>query len=244
VTVGITNAGSSLVYNATLFSSVDPFDSIPGGSTTTHSYPTLAPQQSESFNYTVALTNSALGNTTSSVATVDLVLGGLTVALSSNPAYVVVFKPVAASVSTTPSSPEENHDFTMVVTFTNAASVPVSDATYSFTLPSGLTVVSGAQVAGNTATVTVNSVAANSSASANVVLSASTGLTVQTSTSRVAFQYQGFTLNGLGPKNAINVGVDVTTRYTLPIIVAVIVALAALVYMRLRLTPAAPAPKV
>ena len=243
-TVVMTNAGTSPVYNATLFSSVDPFDSIPGGSATTHSYSILAPQQRESFNYTVTLTNSALGNATSSVATVDLTLGGLTVALSSSPAYVVVFKPVAASVSTTPSSPEENHDFTMVVTFTNAASVPVSGVTYSFVLPSGLAVVSGAQVSGHTATVTMPSLAANSSASASVVLSASTGLTLQTSTSHVAFQYQGFSLNGLGPKNAIDVGVDVTTRYTLPIVIAVVVALAALVYVRTRLAaPAAPAPK-
>ncbi len=145
------------------------------------------------------------------------------------------------TLSTTPSTPEENHDFTLSITFTNAASVGVSAATYTFTIPSGLKVVSGGQVSGRTVTVSVPSIGPDSNQTEVVTLSASTGLTIDTSTSHLTYNYQTFSLSGLAPKQTITVAVDVTTRYTLPILIAVFIAIAGIVYMRRRINPAVEA---
>ncbi len=241
VSLGMTNLGSGPVFNATLSSTQDIFDSIPGGSTTVKTYATLAPKQSESFNYTVALTSLASGNSSASPATVSLVYGGLTATLTSSTAYMEVFKPVTATVSTSPPTPEEEHDFTLSITLANTASVPVSDLTYTFTLPSGLTVVSGAQVSGRTVTVSLPSLGPDANQTVQVTLVTSTGLTFETSSSQLSFHYQGFSLNGVAPKQSVTVGVDVTTRYTIPIVIAVLIAFAGLVYMRRRINPAVQA---
>jgi len=237
VTLGIVNAGSTPVYNATLISSQDTFDSLQSGATTYKTYSTLAPQQSESFNYTVALSSGFIGNETSTPASVTLVLGGLTAGFTSPTVNVDIYKPVTVSLSTSPSAPEENHQFTLSVTFTNSAGVAVTDATYSFTIPSGLTVVSGGQLSGRTVSVSSPSLGPHSNQTVVVTLSASAGVTIDTSSSHVTFQYQGSSVFGIAPKQTITVAVDVTTRYTLPIIVAVLIALAGLVYMRRRINP-------
>ncbi len=236
VTLGITNAGSTPVYNATLSSSQDPFDSASG--TLSHTYASLTSQQSESFNYTVELTTGAYGIENSSAATVDLVLGGLTTTFSSGPAQIQVYKPVSAVVTSNPSTPEENHDFTISITFVNSANVTVSDATYKVTIPTGLKVLSGGQVSGKTLTVSVATLGPDSNQTQTVTLSSSMGLTFDLSSSHVTFQYQGSSLSGLAPAKSIRVAVDVTLRYTLPIAVAILIAIAGLVYMRRRITPA------
>ena len=141
-------------------------------------------------------------------------------------------------MATSPSTPEENHDFTLSITFTNAAGVPVSDVTFSLKVPSGLSVLSGGQVTGGTLTVSVPTIGPDSNQTVVVTMSASTGLTVDTAGSKVSYQYQGSSLTGLAPKQSVTVGVDVTTRYTLPIVIAIFIAIAGLVYMRRRITPA------
>jgi hypothetical protein len=102
-------------------------------------------------------------------------------------------------------------------------------------------VVSGGQVSGRTVTVSVPTIGADSNQTEVLKLSSTTGLTIDTATSHVTYQYQGFSLNGLAPKQTITVAVDVTTRYTLPIIIAVFIAIAGLVYMRRRINPAVEA---
>lgn len=219
----------------------DSFDTVQSGGSTTNTYATLAPSQSERFNYSVALSSAATGNISAAPASVSFVYGGLTTSFSSASSYVDVFKPVTATISTIPTTPEENHDFSLAVTLTNTASVPVTGVTYVFTIPSGLTVVSGAQVSGRTVTVSLPSLGANSNQTVTVTLEASTGLTLDTTSSHLGFQYQGTSLNGLAPKQSITVAVDVTTRYTIPIVLAIFIAFAGLVYMRRRINPAVKA---
>jgi hypothetical protein len=235
VYLAITNFGSGPVYNATLSSNSDSFDSLAAGTTATRTYASLAAQQNENFNYTVAVTSGVYGNESSSAATVTVVVGGLTVGFSSAPAYVKVFRPVSVTLTTSPSTPEENHDFTISVTFTNPASVAVTGATYAFTIPSGLKVLSGATASGQTVTVSVPSLGADSNQTVAVTATASAGVKIDTTSSHVTFEYQGVSIAGLAPRETITVGVDVTTRYTLPIIVAVLIALAGLVYLRRRI---------
>ncbi|MGD0638363.1 MAG: hypothetical protein ABSA72_10040, partial [Nitrososphaerales archaeon] len=204
VTLGITDEGTGQVFNATLGSTQDSFDTVQSGAVS-DTYATLAPGQSQSFNYTVALSSAASGNISASPATVNLVYGGLSASFSSASTYVDVFKPVTATLSTIPSSPEENHDFSLSVTLTNTASVPVTGVTYTFTIPSGVTVVSGAQISGRTVTVSLPSLGADSNQTVAVTLEASTGLTLDTTPSHLSFQYQGVSLNGLAPKQSITV---------------------------------------
>jgi hypothetical protein len=87
-------------------------------------------------------------------------------------------------------------------------------------------------------TVSLPSLAADSNQTVTVTLAPSTGLTLDTTSSHLSFQYQGASLNGLAPKQSITVAVDVTTRYTIPIILAIFIAFAGLVYMRRRINPA------
>ena len=236
VTLGIANVGSIPVYNATVSSTADSFDSVTTSPVKT--FPTLAPQQSENFSYTVQPTSGASGNVTASPTTVVMTVGGLSTGYSSTQGGLLVFRPVSAALETNPVAPEENHDFTMTITLTNAASVPVTDVTYTFTIPSGLTVVSGGQVSGHTVTVTVPSIGPDSDQTVVLTLKASTGLTIDTTSSHLTYQYQSFTLTGLAAKTTVPVSVDVTTRYTLPIVIAIIIAFAGLVYMHRRIHPA------
>jgi uncharacterized repeat protein (TIGR01451 family) len=238
VVVGIVNKGTTPVYNATVSSGADIFDSLASSAPTFQTYATLAPQQSESFNYTVKLSSATSGNSSSSPATVQFVQGGVTTTLSSGNAFMQIYKPVSAAVTVNPPAPEENHDFTMAIAFTNSAPVSVSAVTFTMPLPSGISVVSGGQVSGGTLSVTLPTLGPGANQTVDVTMTASTGLTLQTSSSHVAFQYAGSSLTGVAPKQAVTVGVDVTTRYTIPIIIAVFIAIAGLVYVRRRINPA------
>lgn len=235
VTLGVENIGTVTVYNATLISTQDTFDAASG--TLTHTYSSLAPKQPQTLNYTVEFGTGEYGNESSSVATVSMVFGGIETSFSSGPAYVQLFQPVSASVTTVPSSPEESHDFTLSVTFVNNANVTVSDVTYTATIPSGLTVVSGGHLSGHTLTISVPSLGPEANQTASVIVSASMGLTINLVSSHVSFEYMNSSLLGTTTSKSIGVGVDVTTRYTLPIALAILIAVAGLVYVRRRASP-------
>ncbi|MDG6925271.1 MAG: hypothetical protein JRN09_01830 [Nitrososphaerota archaeon] len=235
VTVSISNAGSSPVYNVTLASGFDSFDKAANSTESTQAtYPELGAGASQSYTYPVALTAAAYGNVTGAVVATDFLLGGAVQGLSLSKSSVVVYAPVTATVASSPTSPEENHNFRLVITFSNTAAVSVSNVVYTLQLPSGVSVVSGATVSGHQVTVTLPSMQPNSNQNVTLTLSTNTGLTIDTAGSHLAFQYLGAALTGVAPAKSIVVSIDVTTRYTIPIAVAVLVGILAVVFARRR----------
>jgi hypothetical protein len=240
VTVGITNVGTSPVYNVTVASGFDSFDRAANSTESTSStYSELAAGASQTYTYPVTLVAAAYGNVTGASVATDFLLGGAAQGLSLSKSSMVLYQPVTATVVSSPTSPEENHDFQLIVTISNAASVAVSNVVYTLTLPSGVNVVSGATVSDHKLTVTLPSMQPNSNQNVTLTLNANTGLTIDTTGSHLTFQYLGSTLAGVAPAKSIVVVVDTTTRYTLPIAVAVIVGIIAVAFSRRRVNPVA-----
>lgn len=240
VTLGVTNAGTSPVYNLTLASSVDKFDLASNSTETTdRTYSMISPGTTESFSYGVTLSSAAYGNLSGTIASVDFTFAGAAQGISGGTGSMVVYTAPTASVSTSPSSPEQNHDFTLTVTISNTAAVAVSNVVYTLKLPSGVSVVSGGTLSNHVLTLSVPTLAANSNQNFSLTLSANTGLTIGTSGAKLTYQYLGATLTGSPLSNSITVRIDETTTYTLPIGAAVVVGLIAVIFVRRRAGPVA-----
>jgi spore coat protein U-like protein len=102
-----------------------------------------------------------------------------------------------------------------------------------------VTVVSGAALVGHEITISVPSMQGDSNKTVSLTLSTNSGLTIGTSASHLSFQYSGSTLKGISVAKQIVVSVDATTRYTVPIVIAVLIALAAVVYVRRKVSTVA-----
>jgi hypothetical protein len=230
VTVVLSNDGSLPIYNASIASGQDPFDS--GSNAGSKMFSEVSPGSSSSYSYNVTVSSSLFGNVSGILVSTTFILGGATQALLLGSSSMVVYKPVTATVTTSPSSPEENHDFVVTITITNSAPVSVSNVVYTVPIPNGVSVVSGATLSNHEIALTVSSMQADSNNNVSVTLSTGTGLTIDTSAAHLTFQYQGANLNGVSVATKIVVRVDATTRYTIPIAIAVIIALAAVFYVR------------
>lgn len=240
VVVGVSNVGTVPVFNVTVSAGADSFDSSPTG-TTQQTYATISPKQSQSFNYTVTLTSGSLGNLTAEPVSTSFIFAGASQELSLGAATFSVLGPVVVYVTSFPTAPEENHNFTLNITLANPSSVTVSNVTYTLTIPPGLSVISGGSVSGHILTVSVPTLAPKSNSTVRLNLMANTYMTISTADSHLTFQYLGSTLSGTLPTLSVVVGIDVTTRYILPMVIAVFVALAAVVYVRRRVgTVASP----
>ena len=231
VMVGLSNVGSLPIYNATVGPQLDAFDSYStAGSGKT--FPVVAPNSTSDLNYTVTITSSVFGAVPGvSVSTVFL-FAGAQESFSLGNSTFNIYKPVTAIATSSPSTPEENHDFTLSITIANTAPVSVSDVVYTLTLPTGVTLLSGAPTVGRTVTITLPNMTADSNQTVPLKLSTNTGLTIDTSASHITFKYLGTTLTGIPTSAQITVSVDATTRYTVPIVIAVLIALVAVVYVR------------
>jgi len=231
VTLGVSNVGSIPIYNATFGSGLDAFDKASTGSSE-KAVGELAPQATSSINYTVVVTQAAYGNLSGASASVSFLLGGETQGFSAGTSSMVVYQLPVATVTSSPSSPEENHDLTLSVTISNSASVAVSDVVYTLPIPDGVTVVSGAALVNHEVTLTVPTIQPNSNDTVSLRLSSNTGLTIDTTSAHLTFQYLGATLTGHSIAAKVVVNVDATTRYTLPIVAAILIAIVAVVYVR------------
>jgi len=238
VTIGVSNVGSLPIYNASLGSGLDSFDQASAGSSA-KTFAEVAPGSASSFNYTVTTDSAAFGNFSGTLVLTEFFFGGASQSLSLGASNMLIYVPVTATVASSPSNPEENHDFTLAITITNSAPVGVSDVVYTLTLPSGVTVVSGAALVGHEITISVPSMQGDSNKTVSLTLSTNSGLTIGTSASHLSFQYSGSTLKGISVAKQIVVSVDATTRYTVPIVIAVLIALAAVVYVRRKVSTVA-----
>jgi len=234
VTVLATNQGSLPVYNLTLSASPDSFDKAVSG-TLNANYGALNPSGSQSLNYTVKMTSP--GNHTSSSTSISYVFGGVSTQYIVSSGTVLVFKPVQAATSMK-SVPTEGHDFSLAISVQNPSPVNVTNVSLSIPLPQGLSIVNypaGFQVHGQTATLTLPSLAAGANSSTSIILKGGFDGSFNVGTATLTFEYLGNTLTGVVSTPAVVVGVDALLRYELPIGVAVILTLAVAVYMHRKL---------
>jgi uncharacterized repeat protein (TIGR01451 family) len=233
-TLSVSNTGSLTLYNVSISTSADPFDSAVSGSL--HQvYPTLAPTSSKSLNYTVKMTES--GNHTSGSTLLTFVFGGSSQQYSVVAGSVLVYKAPIAS-SSTPSTPTEGSDFSLSVSVQNPSPANVSNVVVSIPLPTGLTIVnysSGFKVVGHTITLTVPSLAAGESTSHSVTLRSALDGTFTLGAGTLTFDYLGSTINGVVQGSTIAVGVGSLLRFELSIALAVIIVLAVAIYMHRKL---------
>jgi hypothetical protein len=240
VTVRAMNQGSLPVYNLTLTTSADPFDTAVSGSLN-QEYPTLASNASQSLNYTVKMISP--GNHSSTSTTLSYVFAGVAVQYPVSSGSVLVYKDVEATTYQA-STPTEGHDFALDLNVTNPSPVAVTGVSYTLTIPQGITIVSypaGVQAQGRTLTFSLPSLAPGATTTSTVTLRGDFDGTFNPSAASVTFHYLGATLTGVVTTANILVGVDALLRYELPIGLAVVLTLLVAVYMHRKL--AVPQPK-
>ncbi len=234
-TLGISNVGTSPIYNVTIGSGFDKFDLASNSSETTDkTFSEISPGGGDTFSYGIVLSSAAYGNVTGALPTANFLIGGAEQEISGGNSSALVYVLPSATVTSSPSSPEEGHDFTLTVTVINAAPVAVSDIVYTLNLPSEVSVVSGGTLSNHQVTLTLGSLAANTNENLTLTVRANQGLTIDTSTAHLSFQYLGTTLTGSAISSSIVVRIDETTTYTLPIAVAIVVGILAVVFVRSR----------
>jgi len=231
VTVGLTNNGSQSLYNVSLSSTADSFDAVSSATSPQKTFASIAPHQSVSFTYNVTVSVSS-GNLSAAQVTASFLIGGEGQSLSLGQANLLVYKPPAVSATASPSTPTTGKDFTVTFSVTNGAPVAISNVVLNWTLPSGVSMANGAQPPGRLVTQSIPSIGANATDKITLALTADIGLTMDTGTAHLSYHYEGATLSGTVSPDHIAVTENVTTDYAIPIILALLIALVALVYVR------------
>ncbi len=243
VVVSAVNSGPLNVYNVTVGTSPDPFDTQSDSSALSKSSSTVAPGENVTFTYGV-LTARVSGNLTGSVATAGFFFGGASSSMVGAGPRVQVYQPLGASISTSPSTPEEGKNFTITIKITNPTGVSVSNVQFNLPVPSGLGLskLQGVQLSSGSLTFSPGTLAAHSSATATASAVASSGITVPFDKATLTFDYAGVTVNGVVPsKGGIAIAENVTTRYIIPTALILLAVLGVAFYVRWKSGPSAPA---
>lgn len=154
-------------------------------------------------------------------------MGGTPFTLTSTSSTVRVDQPLSATIVSSPSSPVEGVQFTVTITISNTAATGVDDVHLLLPIPSGVAVSSpsNATLQSGGLSVSVASMAAGSSYSASATISASSGQTIPFKGAKLTFSYSNQALTGTLPQGGIAVTENVTTRYVVPIGIALLALL-------------------
>lgn len=227
------NKGPFYVYNASISSTVDTFDNLLSSAETSASSVSIAPGDNLSTRYGVTAT-TAYGNHTSSAISATIFFGGNKFSLEGLGPYVSVYRPLNATITTTPSIPTEGKDFNFVLKIHNPTAVNVTSVLFTLPVPSGLTLsdLNNASISNGILTVSISSLLSHSNYEATGVAVASSGTTVSLDKADLTFSYKGVTIKGATPTQEISIKVNVTSRYLIPIAIAIIALLAVSFYVR------------
>ncbi len=241
VVVIASNRGGYSLYNATVSAGPDAFDRLPTSTPVTQKFfEVLNPGTSSSFNYTVVVDTGGSGTFKASVVAVQLLFGGSRFNFNVPQGNATVFRPIQASLSASPSSPVEGSPFGVHLSVNNPSPVSVSGVHFELKLPRGLGVVSlsNANVTKGAVTIEIPSLGAGGTYSANLTLSAASGLSLALNGGTLSFSYSGQKVSGILPNQSVTVNEDVLTRYAFPIVIALMAVLAAALTIRRRVAPA------
>jgi len=242
VTLTAVNEGPFYVYNASVDSTVDAFDSLSPLAVPSIGNGSISPQRNLNRTYVVTASN-VYGNRTASLITSSIFFGGTKFSLEGLGPYVSVYQPLSLTITTTPSVPTEGKDFHLNLTIRNPSAVNVSSVLLTMTVPSGLKLsdLSNAVISNGVLTVSTPLLTSRSNYSATAVAVASSGTTLSFSKAKLVFVYRGLTINGtVSPKSGITIAENVTTRYLIPIGIAFVALLAVVFYVRRLAVPNDP----
>jgi len=244
-TVGVlaSNAGPQQLYNVTVSSTVDSFDTLSSTATLSKSTAALAVGGNNTLSYGVTATQT-FGNLTGTPATAKFYFGGTLFIMSGVNPKVEIYQPLTVTITTTPLTPEEGKNFTIKIEITNPSGVEVSNVQFTLPVPSGvgLSNIQGATFSSGSFIVSLGNLAAHSSASATATVVASSGITIPFDKAKLTFSYSGASISGIVPTSSgIAIGEDVTTRYLIPMAFVFLVMLFTAFYVRRKAAPTVPA---
>jgi len=237
------NNGPQQLYNVTVGSTVDSFDTLSSTATLTKTTASLAAGGNSTLSYGVMATQT-FGNLTGTPATAKFFFGGTLFTINGVSPQVEMYQPLAVTIATTPGTPEEGKNFTIRVEITNPSGVEVSNVLFTLPVPSGvgLSNLIGATFSSGNLTVSPGNLAAYSTANATVTAVASSGITIPFDKAQLTFSYSGTSISGIVPTSSgIAIGEDVTTRYLIPMAFVFLVMLFTAFYVRRKAAATVPA---
>ena len=243
VNVFASNAGPQQLYNVTVGSTVDSFDTLSSSATLTKTIASLAAGGNSSLSYGVTATQT-FGNLTGTPATAKFYFGGTLFTLGGVSPTVEIYQPLTVTIATTPTTPEEGKNFLISVEITNPSGIEVSNVLFTLPVPSGvgLSNLKDATFSSGNFTVSLDSLASHSMATATATAVASSGITIPFDNAKLTFSYSGTSISGIVPTGSgIAIGEDVTTRYLIPMAFVFLVMLFTAFYVRRKAAPTVPA---
>jgi hypothetical protein len=233
VILSAVNKGPFYIYNASISSVADKFDYLLASAVPSTTSGSIAPGGNLSTRYGVTA-STAYGNHTSSAITSTLFFGGMEFSLKGLGPYVIVYQPLSATITTAPSVPTEGRDFKFVLTIHNPTAVNVSSILFTLPVPSGLTLsdLSNVALSNGVLTVRISSLLSHSEYNATGVAVASSATTVPVDNAKLTFTYEGVKIKGKTPTQGITIGVNATSRYLIPMAIAIVALLAVAFYVR------------
>lgn len=239
------NAGSLQVFNATVTTTADSFDTLASSASLTKSVPSIQPGGNVTSSYRVAMSQT-YGNFSGTPVSATFYFAGTAFNLQGPKPRVQIYQPLSVTIGTYPVTPEEGKTFTINVQITNPSGVQVSGVLFSLPVPQGLSLsgLQNAQLSAGTLTVTAGNLGPGANVTATASAVASSGITIPFSGAKLTFSYAGTTVNGVVPKTSgIGIAEDVTTRYVIPTAIVLVVMLAVAFYLRRAASSGLSSPK-
>ena len=241
VTLTAVNKGPYYIYNASVDSTVDTFDSLTRHVVTSIGNDSISPQRNLTDTYTVIAT-SYYGNHTATPVTSSVFFGGTKFSLEGLGGYVSVYQPLNVTITSTPSVPTEGKNFQLSLTIRNPTTVDVSSVLLTIRVPSGMSIsgLTNAMLSNGILTMATSTMLPHSNYTASGVAVVGSGTTVTFSNAHLTFVYGGVEVNGTAASSfstGITIKENLTSRYLIPIAVALVALVAAAFYVRRLATP-------
>jgi hypothetical protein len=243
VTLSALNTGPFYIYNASVDSTVDAFDSLSPLAVPSIGNGSISPHDNLTRTYVVTASN-VYGNRSASLITSRIFFGGMEFSIEGLGPHVSVLQPLNLTITTTPSVPTEGKDFHLDLTIQNPSAVNVSSVLLTMPVPSGLTIsdLSNAKISNGVLTASTPLLSSGSEFTATGMAVASSGNTLSFAKARLVFVYGGLTINGtVSPKSEVTIAENVTTRYLIPIGIALVALVATAIFVRRLAAPSVPA---
>ncbi|MDG6913911.1 MAG: hypothetical protein JRN34_03965 [Nitrososphaerota archaeon] len=234
VTVMAENLGPTPIYNVTVSTTNDAFDSIVNSSVLHQTVGSIGKGGNVTFSYKVS-TAQIYGNLSAAPVSASFYFGGTTFAVKGGSPTVQIYQPLSVAMTTTPATPEEGKAFTLSLQVTNPSAVPVSDVTFTLPIPPGLTFsnLQGLQANSKEIMVYFSNLGAHETGVANASVVANSGQTISMSGAKLTFAYAGVTISGTVPTSvSVTIAENILLRYAIPSAFVLIVALGVAFYIR------------
>ncbi|MHB8566587.1 MAG: COG1361 family protein [Nitrososphaerales archaeon] len=226
VSIGLTNQGTLPVYMVSLNNTFDTFiNETRLGS----SYQQILNPAGTMNASTQGNLSGSQGVFNSSSAVASFIFAGSNNSVLSKPSHVTVYQLVQANFSSSALKYEENHNINITVAINNPSNVTVSNVQFVMSIPQGLNIVSNGQP-----NYTISSLGPGQTVynSIDVITNQPSEYLFNSSNANLHFTYQGHVLKGTVSSLSLTLQDDLTLRYVIPILVALVIVLATLFYVR------------